>query len=152
MIKLEEKFGPAVGVFVHKGRDRAFCCKIAFYQGHGGIKGSQTVTFVELPSSSKAIDATTFESDGARRRSCTGQSQSKAVMRTGMQIAARSSIKRREVDIKWEYRLFPAGLDREEHIIQQTLNNHGKDGWELVTVYEFGFCSKTAISTAAPSC
>ncbi len=41
--------------------------------------------------------------------------------------------------MKWEYRLFSAGLDREEHIIQQTLNNHGKDGWELVTVYKSGF-------------
>ena len=39
-----------------------------------------------------------------------------------------------EDDMKWEYRLFPVGLDRAEHIIQETLNNHGNDGWELVTV------------------
>ena len=41
--------------------------------------------------------------------------------------------------MKWKYRLFPAGLDRVDHFIQQTLNNHGKDGWELVAVYESRF-------------
>ena len=41
--------------------------------------------------------------------------------------------------MKWEYRLFPAGLDREDRVIQEALNNLGKDGWDLVAVYEAGF-------------
>ena len=41
--------------------------------------------------------------------------------------------------MNWEYRLFSAGLDRADHIIQEALNKHGKDGWELVAVYEAGF-------------
>jgi hypothetical protein len=41
--------------------------------------------------------------------------------------------------MKWEYRLFPTGLDREEHVIEEALNSLGKDGWDLVAVYEAGF-------------
>ena len=41
--------------------------------------------------------------------------------------------------MKWEYRLFPAALDREDPVIQETLNNLGKDGWDLVAIYEAGF-------------
>ena len=31
--------------------------------------------------------------------------------------------------MKWEYRLLPTALDREEHVIEETLNSLGKDGW-----------------------
>jgi hypothetical protein len=41
--------------------------------------------------------------------------------------------------MKWEYRLFQAGLDREDRAIQEALNNLGPDEWELVAVYESGF-------------
>ena len=41
--------------------------------------------------------------------------------------------------MQWEYHLFPTGLDREEHSIQETLNGLGKDGWDLVAVYDAGF-------------
>ncbi len=41
--------------------------------------------------------------------------------------------------MKWEYRLFPVGLDRGDQIIQEALNKFGQDGWELVQVYEAGF-------------
>ena len=41
--------------------------------------------------------------------------------------------------MKWEYRLFPTGLDREEHVhSEEALNSLGKDGWDLVAVYEAG--------------
>jgi len=33
----------------------------------------------------------------------------------------------------------PTGLDREEHSIEETLNSLGKDGCDLVAVYEAGF-------------
>ena len=41
--------------------------------------------------------------------------------------------------MNWEYRLFPVGLDRADQIIEDALNKHGRDGWELVSVYESGF-------------
>jgi hypothetical protein len=41
--------------------------------------------------------------------------------------------------MKWEYRLFSVGLDRADQIIEDTLNKHGRDGWELVAVCESGF-------------
>jgi hypothetical protein len=36
--------------------------------------------------------------------------------------------------MKWEYRLFPVGLDRADQIIEDALNKHGRDGWEVVSV------------------
>ena len=33
----------------------------------------------------------------------------------------------------------PGRLDREDRVIQETLSNLGKDGWDLVAVYEAGF-------------
>ena len=41
--------------------------------------------------------------------------------------------------MKWEYRLFPVGLDRADQIIEDALNKHGRDGWEVVSVYKSGF-------------
>ena len=41
--------------------------------------------------------------------------------------------------MKWEYRLFPIGLDRADQIIEEALNKQGRDGWEVVSVYEPGF-------------
>jgi hypothetical protein len=41
--------------------------------------------------------------------------------------------------MKWEYRLFPIGLDRADQIIEEALNKQGRDGWELISVYESGF-------------
>lgn len=41
--------------------------------------------------------------------------------------------------MKWQYALLPTALDREEHVLEETLNSLGKDGWDLVAVYEAGF-------------
>ncbi len=41
--------------------------------------------------------------------------------------------------MQWEYHLFSTGLDREERSIEETLNSLGKEGWDLVAVYEAGF-------------
>ena len=52
--------------------------------------------------------------------------------------------------MKWEYRLFPSGLDREEHVIEEALNSLGKDGWDLVAIYESRLprvCPKRAVRT-----
>ena len=40
--------------------------------------------------------------------------------------------------MKWEYRLYQAGLDRGDQIIQEALDKLGQDEWELVAVYEAG--------------
>ena len=41
--------------------------------------------------------------------------------------------------MNWEYHLLSAGLDREDHVIQDSLNKRGQDGWELVAVYQAAF-------------
>jgi len=41
--------------------------------------------------------------------------------------------------MKWEYRLFPVGLDRGDQIIQEALNKFGQDSWELVQSMKQGF-------------
>ena len=41
--------------------------------------------------------------------------------------------------MKWEYHLFQTALDRECDVVQNTLNTLGKDGWDLVALYEAGF-------------
>jgi hypothetical protein len=43
------------------------------------------------------------------------------------------------VDYEMEYRWFSVGLDRADQIIEDTLNKHGRHGWELIAVYESGF-------------
>ena len=38
--------------------------------------------------------------------------------------------------MKWEYRLYQAGLDRADSVINEALDKLGRDEWELVAVYE----------------
>lgn len=41
--------------------------------------------------------------------------------------------------MKWEYHFFLVAIDREDQVILDELNKLGKNGWELVGVYEAAF-------------
>ena len=37
---------------------------------------------------------------------------------------------------KWKYRLLPLAANRDDQAVQEALNELGKQGWELIAVYE----------------
>jgi hypothetical protein len=46
-------------------------------------------------------------------------------------VARTINRKTERVDMKWEYRLFPVGLDRGDYVIQETLNRQGNEDGSL---------------------